>query len=129
VQDLHGFNTWNPWLKQEPGLKGQYSGPASGPGASYAWDGEKMGAGSMTVQTVSADKVTLQLDFLKPFEAHNLAEFTLQPAGDGTQVVWAMSGPSPYISKIMQVFFSMDKMIGKDFEAGLAGLRTLAEAK
>ena len=74
-------------------------------------------------------KVTMKLDFVKPFEAHNVAEFTLVPAGDATEVTWAMHGPSPYLAKLMQVFFSMDKMVGKDFEDGLANLKTLAESR
>jgi len=72
-------------------------------------------------------RVIIKLDFVKPFEAHNIVEFTLEPNGDSTNVTWAMHGPSPYISKLMGIFINMDSMIGKDFEAGLANLKTIAE--
>ena len=130
INDLHGFNTWNPFNKKDPAIKGGYSGAASGKGAAYSWQSETVGVGSMEiVDTTPAAKVTMKLDFVKPFEAHNIAEFTLTPEGDATRVNWAMHGPSPYVSKLMQVFFSMDKIVGKDFEDGLANLKVLAESR
>jgi hypothetical protein len=95
----------------------------------YEWDGNsKVGKGRMEITEVAPlSKVTIKLDFLKPFEGHNIAEFALQPDGDSTNLTWAMHGPTPFVSKVMQVFISMDKMIGKDFEAGLANLKTVAE--
>ena len=130
INDLHGFNTWNPFNKKDPAIKGGYSGAASGKGATYSWQSEKVGVGSMEiVDTAPPAKLTMKLDFVKPFEAHNIAEFTLTPEGDATQVTWAMHGPSPYVSKLMQVFFSMDKIVGKDFEDGLANLKVLAEGR
>jgi uncharacterized protein YndB with AHSA1/START domain len=131
INDLRAFNNWNPYEKKEPGLKGSYSGPASGVGAAYAWEGRKVGSGRMEITAVDApNKLTLRLDFVKPFEAQNSAEFTLLPQGDNlTVVTWAMHGPSPYLSKLMGVLVDMDRMIGKDFEAGLANLKALTEGR
>lgn len=131
INDLRSFNTWNPYEKKDPGVKGSYSGAASGVGAAYAWDGRKVGAGRMEITAADAPgKVTMKLDFLKPFKAQNTAEFTLQAQGDKlTIVTWAMHGPSPYISRLIGVVFNMDTLIGKDFEAGLANLRALAESR
>jgi carbon monoxide dehydrogenase subunit G len=113
----------------DPEMKRTYSGVASGKGAVYAWQGNsKVGEGRMEISDTSPpSKVTIKLDFVKPFEAHNIAEFTLEPKGDSTSVTWTMHGPSPYMAKVMGVFVSMDKMIGKDFETGLANLKTVAE--
>ena len=129
INDLHSFNTWNPYEKKDPAMKRTYSGAASGKGAIYEWDGNKdIGQGRMEITDTSPpSKVTFQLDFIKPFEAHNIAEFKLEPAGDATNVTWAMHGPSPYVHKLMGVFFNMNKMIGKDFEDGLANLKNVAE--
>jgi hypothetical protein len=106
-----------------------FSGAESGKGAIYAWDGNKdVGQGRMEiVEATPPSKIAIKLDFIKPFEGHNMAEFTLAPAGDSTTVTWAMYGPSPYVAKVMGTFFDLDKMIGDDFEAGLAALKTVAE--
>jgi len=129
INDLHRWGSWSPWEKMDPEMKRTYSGAASGKGAVYAWQGNsKVGEGRMEISDTSPpSKVTIKLDFVKPFEAHNLAEFTLEPKGDSTSVTWTMHGPSPYMAKVMGVFVSMDKMIGKDFETGLANLKTVAE--
>jgi hypothetical protein len=129
LNDFHRWTEWSPWEKLDPAMKRTLGGPASGKGATYAWEGNnKAGAGRMEIiDSTPASKVGIQLDFIKPFEGHNIAEFTLVPQGDATQVNWAMRGPTPFISKLMQVFVSMDTMIGKDFEEGLANLKTLAE--
>jgi hypothetical protein len=110
-------------------MKRTYSGADSGRGAVYAWDGNKnVGSGRMEILDVSVpSKVVIKLDFLKPFEAHNTAEFTMLPQGDATNLTWLMHGPAPLMSRVMQVFMNMDKMIGKDFEAGLANLKMLSE--
>jgi uncharacterized protein YndB with AHSA1/START domain len=129
INDLHQFNTWNPYEKKDPAIKGQYIGNASGPGAAYAWQGDKVGVGQMEIVDVAQpERVTMKLDFVKPFEAHNIVEFTVKPQADATEVTWAMHGPSPFISKLMGVFFNMDRMIGKDFEDGLGNLKTVAES-
>ncbi len=129
LNDFHQFASWSPWQHLDPAMQVTYSGTASGPGAVYSWAGnDKVGAGRMEIlRTVPDSQVTIQLDFSQPFEAHNTTEYTVQSAGAGTTVTWAMSGPSPYISKLMGVFFSMDRMIGKDFETGLAQLKAVAE--
>ena len=79
------------------------------------------------LETTAPSRVLIRLDFMKPFEATNTAEYTIQPEGEATRVTWAMYGPAPFVSKLMQVFVSMDAMIGKDFEQGLANLKALAE--
>jgi carbon monoxide dehydrogenase subunit G len=129
IDDFHRWNTWSPYEKLDPAMQRSFGGTASGKGATYAWEGnDKAGAGSMEIaESTPASKVAIKLDFIKPFEGHNTAEFTLQPQGNATQVTWAMYGPSPYVAKLMGIFFNMDQMIGKDFEAGLANLKTATE--
>ncbi|MBN9487153.1 MAG: SRPBCC family protein [Alphaproteobacteria bacterium] len=129
IADLRGWSAWSPYEKKDPDMKRTFSGAASGKGAIYEWTGNKdVGQGRMEIIDVTTpSKVTIKLDFLKPFEAHNTAEFTMVPAGDNTTVTWAMYGPSPYVAKIMGTLFDLDKMIGNDFEAGLAALKTVAE--
>jgi uncharacterized protein YndB with AHSA1/START domain len=129
LNDFHRWTDWSPWEKLDPAMKRTLGGPASGKGATYAWEGNsKAGQGRMEIiESAPSSKVGIQLDFIKPFEGHNLAEFTLTPQGDGTQVNWAMRGPTPFVSKLMQVFVSLDTMIGKDFEEGLANLKKLTE--
>ena len=129
IADLRGWSAWSPYEKKDPDMKRTFSGAASGKGAIYDWTGNKdVGQGRMEIIDVTTpSKVTIKLDFLKPFEAHNTAEFTMVPAGDNTTVTWAMYGPSPYVAKIMGTLFDLDKMIGNDFEAGLAALKTVAE--
>ena len=127
--DFHRWEAWSPWEKLDPALKRTYSGTPSGTGAIYAWEGNsKVGAGRMEiVEALPPSVIIIKLDFLRPFEGHNIAEFTLQGQGDFTYVSWVMHGPRSYISKLIGIFMSMDKMIGKDFETGLANLKTLAE--
>ena len=130
INDVKAFNTWNPWALKDPASKMAYEGPASGVGAAYGWDSEALGAGRMEITEATApSRVAARLDFRRPFEATNRVEFTLQPQGANTQVTWAMSGPMPYLSKLMTTFVSMDKMVGADFETGLANLKALAEKK
>lgn len=129
LNDFHQFASWSPWQNLDPAMKVTHSGAASGPGAVYEWAGnDAVGAGRMEIlKTVPNAGVTVKLDFLKPFEGHNTTEYSLTTGADGTTVTWAMFGPSPYISKVMGVFVSMDRMIGKDFERGLAQLKAVAE--
>ena len=130
INDFHQWGTWSPWENKDPGMKRTYSGTASGRGAVYAWDGNKnVGSGRMEILDASSpSKIVIKLDFLKPFEAHNTAEFTMLPQGDGaTNISWVMHGPAPFISKMMQVFMNIDKMVGKDFEIGLSNLKKLTE--
>jgi hypothetical protein len=129
LDDFHNWGVWSPWEKMDPSMKRTFNGPANGKGSVYEWEGNsKVGQGRMEITDASApSQVTIKLDFIKPFEGHNVAEFVLEPKGDSTNVTWTMRGPSPYIAKLMSVFFSMDSMIGKDFEAGLANLKAAAE--
>ena len=129
INDFHQFGAWSPWEQLDPQMKRSYSGAASGKGAVYAWQGNKeVGAGRMEIMdAVAPSKVLIKLDFLQPFEAHNTTEYTLRTQGDATTVTWAMHGPSPYIAKVMGIFASMDSMVGKDFEKGLAKLKAEAE--
>jgi carbon monoxide dehydrogenase subunit G len=129
INDFHRWGEWSPWEKLDPEMKRTFGGPAAGVGATYAWTGNsKVGEGRMEIlKTAPASKVDIKLDFIKPFEGHNIAEFTLTPQGENTQVLWVMHGPAPFVSKLMGVFVSMDTMIGKDFEAGLANMKAAAE--
>ncbi len=129
INDLHSWTMWSPYEKKDPAMKRQHSGAASGKGAIYEWDGDKqVGKGRMEITESSPpSRVVIKLDFLSPFEAHNTAEFILQAQGDSTHVTWAMYGPATFVSKLMGLFFSMDKMVGDDFEIGLANLKVLAE--
>jgi len=129
INDLHKWAAWSPYERKDPAMTRTHSGAMSGKGAAYEWEGDKnVGKGRMEITDTSPpSKVTIKLDFVKPFEAHNIVEFTLEPKGDSTNITWAMHGPSPYVSKVMGLFFDMDSMVGKDFEAGLANLKTVAE--
>ncbi len=128
INEPKAFNTWNPYALKDPQVKLRYEGPASGPGAAYAWESETLGVGRMEViEAVVPTRVAMRLDFEKPMQAKNRVEFTLQPQGAATQVTWAMSGPMPYLSRLLTTFFNMDKMVGGDFEAGLQNLKATAE--
>lgn len=129
IDDFHAWGSWSPFEKLDPGMKRSFSGAASGKGAAYAWDSSgKAGAGSMEIkESTPPSKVLIKLDFTKPLEGHNTAEFSIDTQGDSSKVTWAMYGPSPYVAKVMGIFFSMDNMIGKDFESGLATLKSVAE--
>src|SRR5215813_3064224 len=129
IADFHEWRKWSPWEDRDPELKRTYSGAERGKGAIYAWQGNKnVGSGRMEIlEANSPALVKIQLDFLKPFEAHNIAEFTMLPQGNATHLSWVMHGPAPFMSKVMQVFMSFDKMIGKDFESGLAKIKSVSE--
>jgi hypothetical protein len=110
-------------------MKRGYAGPPAGKGAIYTWDGNnQVGSGRIEIaEAQPPSKVAIKLDMLKPFEAHNDVAFTLEPQGPATRVTWAMTGPVPYFAKIIHVFVNMDKMVGGDFEAGLAKMKAAAE--
>src|SRR6476660_2450118 len=116
IADFHQWLSWSPWEGRDPALKRTYSGAERGKGAVYAWEGNKnVGSGRMEIlDAAPSSKVVIKLDFIAPFEAHNTAEFTMLPQGNATNVHWVMHGPSQFMSKVMQVFVSFDKMIGKD---------------
>ena len=129
INDFHSWSAWSPYEKLDPAMKTIFSGPANGKGAVYEWEGNsQVGQGRMEItDTSDPSRVTIKLDFIKPFEGHDVAVFALVPQGDSTTVTWTMDGRSPYVAKLMGVFVNMDNMIGKDFETGLANLKTIAE--
>jgi uncharacterized protein YndB with AHSA1/START domain len=129
IEDFHRWSEWSPWEALDPAMSRTFGGPAKGVGATYAWSGNSdVGKGSMEItETVAPNKVLIKLDFIDPFASSNITEFTLVPKDGGTEVTWTMNGPSLYITKLMDTFVSMDTMIGKDFEAGLAKMKAAAE--
>ena len=129
IDNLHSFNTWNPFMKKDPAVKLAYSGPASGIGAAQEWEGNSsVGKGRVEITRSSpSSRIAMKLDMLSPIEGHNVVEFSLKPDGDATTVTWAMSGRCHYIAKVMSTICSMDKMVGGEFEKGLADLKALAE--
>jgi uncharacterized protein YndB with AHSA1/START domain len=129
ISDFHQWRAWSPYEDRDPNLQRGYSGANSGKGAVYEWNGNKnVGSGRMEILDAPApQKVVIKLDFLKPFEAHNTAEFTCVPQGDTTNVTWLMHGPAPFMSKLIHVFINMDNMVGKDFATGLANLKRITE--
>jgi uncharacterized protein YndB with AHSA1/START domain len=131
VNDLRQFQDWSPWAKLDPTMKLTFSGPAAGVGCASAWEGNnKVGAGRMTItESRPAELVGMRLEFLRPFKATNTTEFTFRPDGSRTVVEWSMTGRHNFVSKIFCLFMNMDRMVGRDFEKGLAQLKSLAEAK
>jgi len=129
ISDFHQWVHWSPYERKDPEMKRTYEGAANGEGAVYAWNGDKnVGSGRMEILEASApEKIVIKLDFFTPFEGHNTAEFTMLPQGDGTHVTWLMHGPARFMTRLIQVFMNLDNMIGKDFEAGLANLKTITE--
>lgn len=129
IEDFHQWMAWSPWEHLDPNLKRTYGGAEKGKGATYAWQGNaQAGEGRMEiVEATSPSRVLIKIDFLKPFQAHNQVEFALAGEAGGTRVVWSMTGPQPFMMKVMCLFMSMDNMVGKDFEKGLASLKTAAE--
>jgi uncharacterized protein YndB with AHSA1/START domain len=129
VVDFHQWNTWSPWEKIDADMKRTYSGAPSGTGASYAWEGNnKAGAGRMTIQSATApSKIDIRIDFIKPFAATNQVTFTFEPTPGGTTVTWAMAGKNNFLSKAFHLVMNMDKLVGGDFEKGLAQIKANAE--
>ena len=129
IDDFHQWVAWSPYEHRDPALKRTYGGAESGKGAVYGWEGNNsVGSGRMEIlESAAPSKIVIKLDFFKPFEGHNTAEFTMLSQGDATHVTWLMHGPAPFLNKVMQVFMNLDKMIGRDFETGLANLKKLAE--
>lgn len=130
IADFKAWPQWSPYEKKDPAMKRTYGAVTAGKGATYAWEGDKnVGQGSMEIVETGPRKILIKLDFLKPFEAHNVAEFLLEPKANGTTVTWAMYGPSPFMSKVIGTFMNFDDMIGSDFEKGLTALKAAAEKK
>jgi len=130
VNDFHRWTAWSPWEKLDPGLKREYSGPDSGVGAHYHWVGNpKVGEGKMTItESKPGELVRIKLEFIKPFSATNETTLTFKLDGNGTQVDWTMTGKNGFMSKAFDLFMNMDKTVGKDFEKGLADMKTVSEA-
>lgn len=130
VNDFHNWAAWSPWEGLDPKMQRTYSGAAAGRGAAYAWAGnDKVGEGKMTILRSKPDaEIQIQLEFIKPWQANNDTTFTFQPQGAGTLVTWRMSGSNTLMTKAISLFMPMDKMIGPDFEKGLATMKTKAEA-
>ena len=129
VNDFHNWDAWSPWAKLDPNMKTTFEGPPAGTGATYSWTGDrKVGAGRMAItESKPAELVRIKLDFLKPFEASNVTEFSFKPDGNNTSVTWSMSGRNNFISKAFCLFMNMDKMVGGDFEKGLAQMKKVVE--
>jgi Polyketide cyclase / dehydrase and lipid transport len=131
INNFQQWTNWSPWENKDPAMKRTYGGAQSGEGAIYAWDGnKKVGSGRMEIlEALSPSKIVIKLDFFKPFEGHNTAEFTFVPERDAsaTNITWVMHGPSSFMSKVMQVFMNLDQMIGKDFETGLVNGKRITE--
>jgi hypothetical protein len=130
VNDLHKWQAWSPWAKLDPDAKNTFSGPPAGDGAAFAWAGNSnVGEGSMTITESRPNEfVRFRLDFLKPFKGTNTAEFTFKPEGDQTVVTWSMAGRYNFITKAIGLFMNCDKMVGGQFEKGLADLKLLSES-
>jgi hypothetical protein len=128
INEFQQWGHWSPWATIDPSMQQSFSGPSRGEGAIYKWSGNnKVGSGRMEIiESVPSSLIRIQLDFTRPFEAHNISEFALAPDGNATTVTWTMSGPANFLTKLMSVFVSMDRMVGKDFERGLSGLKTAA---
>jgi Polyketide cyclase / dehydrase and lipid transport len=128
INDLRTFNTWNPFDKKDPNVRGTYSGPESGKGAAYAFESSQTGTGRIEIaDTAPPSRVTMRLTMIKPLAAENRVQFILQPQGDMTRVTWAMDGAVPFVGKLIHLFVDMDRMVGQEFAAGLAELKVRAE--
>jgi uncharacterized protein YndB with AHSA1/START domain len=130
INDFHQWGSWSPYENKDPAMQRSFAGANSGKGAVYGWEGDKnVGSGRMEItDTTAPTKIVIKLDFFKPFEAHNTAEFTMLPQDGATHVTWLMHGPCPFMGKIMHVFMNIDSMVGKDFAVGLANLKRLTES-
>jgi uncharacterized protein YndB with AHSA1/START domain len=130
INDFHKWEGWSPWEKLDPGMKRSFEGAPAGTGAIYGWTGnDKVGAGRMTILDSQPDQsVTIKLEFIKPFPSTSDTRFTLTPSGSGTRLTWTMEGKNNFMAKAFTMFMDMDKMVGKDFEQGLASIKGLAEA-
>ncbi len=129
VNDFHRWEAWSPWAKMDPQAKNSFEGSNSGKGAIFRWDGNsKVGAGAMTIlDSQPSSLIRIQLDFLKPMSGTSTAEFTFKPEGDRTVVTWSMAGKNNFIAKAIGLFMDCDKMVGEQFEKGLASIKSLVE--
>ena len=130
VNNFQKWEAWSPWAKTDPSAKISFSGPESGVGTVFRWDGNnEVGAGSMTIlESKPGDRIEIALVFTKPFVATNQTEFTFRPEGDQTHVVWTMSGNNNFVGKVISLFMDCEKLIGADFDKGLAAMKSVIEA-
>jgi hypothetical protein len=130
VNDFHKWDTWSPWAKLDPAMKKTYDGAPAGTGAIYSWSGnDQVGEGRMTLtESRASDLIRIKLEFMKPFAATNTAEFSFKPEGNQTVVTWSMFGENNFVAKAFGLLMNMDKMVGGDFEKGLAQLKSVMEA-
>jgi hypothetical protein len=130
VNDFHNWNAWSPWAKLDPSMKQTFEGAPAGNGAIYTWSGNKeVGEGRMLItESHPSDLVKIKLDFLRPFAATSNTVFTFKPEGNGTKVTWAMDGDKNFIAKAFHLFMNIDKMVGSDFEKGLAQMKSISES-
>jgi len=130
INDFHNWAAWSPYEKMDPAMKRSLSGTSRGKGAVYEWESKNSKAGTGRMEIVESSplsRIAIQLDLTKPFEGHNIVEFTLETNGDETNVIWDMHGTDSYIGKIIGIFYNRDLMVGKDFEEGLVNLKAIAE--
>jgi hypothetical protein len=128
ITDFRKWRVWSPWEKKDPNVQRTFSGSENGVGAVYGWEGNKnVGSGRMEILEASPRKIRIQLDFITPFKASNMAEFDLTPQGGATDVNWVMTAENVFMGKVMSIFLDFDKLIGKDFESGLAEMKAAAE--
>jgi hypothetical protein len=130
VNDFHNWEGWSPWAKLDPAAKNSFEGPPAGAGSIFRWSGnDKVGEGLMTIlESQPSDRVKIKLDFIRPFADTANVDFAFKPQGDQTAVTWSMSGHRNFMAKAICLFMNMDKMVGGDFEKGLAQMKTAAEA-
>ncbi len=128
INDFHQWGVWSPYERLDPNMKRKYAGSSSGRGAVYEWDGiGRAGKGRMEIIEALPTRTVIKLDFSKPFTAHDIAEFNARAEGGSTQLTWSMDGPAPMMTKVMGLFVNMDRMVGADFETGLANLKSVSE--
>ena len=130
INDFRRWEAWNPWGKIDPAMKQTYEGAPAGAGAIYKWSGNnEVGEGRMTLtESRPSDLIRIKLEFFKPFAATNTAEFAFRPEGNQTAVTWSMAGEKNFIAKAVHLFMNMDKMIGGQFEKGLADMKSVVES-
>ena len=131
VNDFHKWEAWSPWAKLDPNAKNSFEGPSAGTGAIFKWSGnDEVGEGQMTIlDSVPHEKITIKLEFKRPFEDSSTSEFTFKPSGENTVVTWSMFGKQKFIGKIVCLIMNMDKMLGGNFEQGLASMKKIAESE
>lgn len=128
IDDFHAWTRWSPYEKLDPAMQRTFGGPTRGVGATYEWNGNsKAGAGRMECTSSEPSRVAMQLNFTRPMRADNLAEFTLVPDGTATKVTWGLTGNATLATKLFGIFVDMDQLVGRDFETGLANLKTVCE--